>query len=50
MQAPGAGLNRLLIVLLDLEQQVSRLLPLPWGSSLLLQARRPLGALTPIAT
>ena len=50
VQAPGAGLNRLLIVLLELEEQVSRLLPLPWGSSLLLQARRPLGALTPIAT
>ena len=36
--------------LLELEEQVSLLLPLPWGSSLLLQARRPHGALDPIAT
>ncbi|MEI6030660.1 MAG: class I SAM-dependent methyltransferase [Synechococcaceae cyanobacterium ELA739] len=49
VQTPGAGLNRLLIALLQLEEQVSRLLPLPWGSSLLLQARRPPGAQAPIA-
>ncbi|MFZ0407079.1 MAG: class I SAM-dependent methyltransferase [Cyanobium sp.] len=52
VQLPPAGLNRLLIALLNLEEQVSRLLPLPWGSSLLLQARRPTaplgGAPTPI--
>ncbi|MCX5948586.1 MAG: class I SAM-dependent methyltransferase [Cyanobacteria bacterium] len=41
VQPPAAMINRLLIVLLNLEGQVSRLLPLPWGSSLLLQARRP---------
>ena len=41
VQPPPAMINRLLIVLLNLEEQVSRLLPLPWGSSLLLQARRP---------
>jgi hypothetical protein len=35
------GLNNLLILLLQLEEQVSRNLPLPWGSSLMLLARRP---------
>ena len=41
VQPPPAMINGLLIVRLNLEEQVSRLLPLPWGSSLLLQARRP---------
>jgi len=43
VQPPPAGLNRLLVGLLGLEERVSRLVPLPWGSSLLLQARRPDG-------
>jgi len=38
---PPMGLNNLLILLLQLEEQVSRNLPLPWGSSLMLLARRP---------
>ena len=41
VQPPPDWLNRLLVDLLKLEEQLSRLLPLPWGSSLLLQARRP---------
>ncbi len=43
VQPPPAWLNRLLVALLELEERLSRLLPLPWGSSLLLQARRPAG-------
>jgi len=38
---PPIGLNNLLIGLLQLEERVSRSLPLPWGSSLMLLARRP---------
>jgi len=38
---PPLGLNTLLIGLLQWEERVSRALPLPWGSSLMLLARRP---------
>ena len=38
---PPLGLNILLIGLLQWEERVSRALPLPWGSSLMLLARRP---------
>lgn len=38
---PPIGLNNLLIRLLQWEERVSRSLPLPWGSSLMLLARRP---------
>ncbi len=38
---PPLGLNNLLIGLLQWEERVSRSLPLPWGSSLMLLARRP---------
>ena len=38
---PPFGINSLLIVWLRWEERVSRILPLPWGSSLMLLARRP---------
>ena len=41
MSLPPFGINALLIVWLRWEEQVSRFLPLPWGSSLMLLARRP---------
>lgn len=41
VEPPPAWLNRSLGALLALEGRISRLLPLPWGSSLFLRARRP---------
>ena len=41
LNLPPIGLNNLLIGLLQMEERVSRNLPLPWGSSLMLLARRP---------
>jgi len=38
---PPIWINNLLIGLLQLEERVSSSLPLPWGSSLMLLARRP---------
>jgi hypothetical protein len=38
---PPIWINNLLIGLLQLEERVSSRLPLPWGSSLMLLARRP---------
>jgi len=38
---PPLWINNLLIGLLHWEERVSRVLPLPWGSSLMLLARRP---------
>jgi hypothetical protein len=38
---PPLWINNLLIGLLQWEERVSRSLPLPWGSSLMLLARRP---------
>ena len=46
LRLPPAWLNRGLAAVLDLERQLSPLLPLPWGSSLMLVARKPL-ALAP---
>lgn len=41
VQPAPAAVNRLLLSLLTLEERISRWLPLPWGSSLMLLARRP---------
>lgn len=42
LQLPPAWLNHTLAALLELERQLSPALPLPWGSSLMLMARKPL--------
>lgn len=42
LQLPPAWLNRCLAALLELERQLSPWLPLPWGCSLMLMARKPL--------
>jgi SAM-dependent methyltransferase len=41
VQLPPLGLNQALVLLLRLEASCSGVLPLPWGSSLMLSARRP---------
>ena len=41
VQLPPAWLNQALVILLRLEERCAGILPLPWGSSLLLSARRP---------
>lgn len=47
LQLPPAWLNRGLAALLELERQLSPWLPLPWGSSLMLMARKPLAPAAP---
>lgn len=46
LQLPPPWLNRTLELLIALEGRCSPLLPLPWGSSLLLCARKPPGSLS----
>lgn len=41
VQLPPLGLNQALVLLLQLEARCSGVLPLPWGSSLMMSARRP---------
>lgn len=41
VQLPPPWLNRALVILLRLEERCAGILPLPWGSSLMLSARRP---------
>jgi SAM-dependent methyltransferase len=41
VQLPPPWLNRSLVMLLRLEERCTGILPLPWGSSLMLSARRP---------
>jgi hypothetical protein len=41
VQLPPPWLNRALVMLLQLEESCTGILPLPWGSSLMLSARRP---------
>lgn len=47
VKLPPAWLNRMLVLVLRLEDRCSAPLPLPWGSSLLLRARRPGAAESP---
>jgi len=47
LQLPPAWLNDSLAALLELEHQLSPWMPLPWGSSLLLMARKPLALASP---
>jgi hypothetical protein len=41
VQLPPPWLNRALVMLLRLEERCAGILPLPWGISLMLSARRP---------
>jgi hypothetical protein len=41
VKLPPPWLNRALVILLRLEERCAGIVPLPWGSSLMLGARRP---------